>query len=429
MEMKDCGVIFAGGISMNIPLATLLILACVGYQPAPSTQAHGPGTQTGQPDSLKQGMTNHTMVGRIYKPKIAPATSERVAKLRVPEGFSVRKVAEGLENIRALRMSPDGRHLYATRRTQMDVILLTDGDNDGVYESYRPVARRPPMLHDLAFRDGKVYLISISEVLEATVNPDGSFGELSPVISGLPDAGQHPNRTLAFGPDGLLYISIGSATNSADETNPEAATLVVADPNNNWKREIFAEGLRNTIGFDWHPETGELFGADNGIDWLGDDVNTEEFNLIRRGKHYGWPFIYDDGKFNPKSEPKETTYAEFAARTEKPLLGWTPHAAPMQMAFNRGEMFPADHRHDAFVVMRGSWNRYPPSGFEVVRVDFEQGRPRSITPFLTGFITHTPDGYETFARPFGLVFLPDGSMLVGDDANGVIYRVTYEAGR
>ena len=245
------------------------------------------------------------------------------------------------------------------------------------------------------------------------------------IISDLPDSGQHPNRTIAAGPDGMLYISVGSTCNACNESNPESATMLRASPDGK-TRAIFASGLRNTIGFDWHPTTGVLWGMDNGIDYLGDEAQPEELNKIEYGKQYGWPHIWGKDGVNPQSTPVgEITKEQWKASSVPMVLGYDAHAAPMQLAFNRGGgAFPAEYAGDAFLTFRGSWNRKKPSGYNVVRIRFENGEAKSIEPFLTSFLT---DGDNThFARPMGLAFANDGSLLMADDANGVLYRIAYE---
>jgi len=189
-------------------------------------------------------------------------------------------------------------------------------------------------------------------------------------------------------------------------------------------RTIFASGLRNTIGYDWNPETGELWGLDHGIDFLGDDVQPEELNLIEQGKQYGWPHVYGEGGINPQSTPPGGITKEQWREQSTPMtIGYTAHAAPMQMKFYDGASFPAEYQGDAFATMRGSWNRNPASGYEIVRIDFEDGKPVSVEPFVTGFLTD--EGTTHIARPVGLAIANDGALLMSDDANGVIYRVAY----
>jgi Raf kinase inhibitor-like YbhB/YbcL family protein len=225
----------------------------------------------------------------------------------------------------------------------------------------------------------------------------------------------------------MLYISVGSTCNACAETSPESATLLRASLDGK-RRTIFASGLRNTIGFGWHPQTGDFYGMDHNIDWHGDDQPKEELNLLREGKKYGWPYVLADDFLNPQDDPPgDITLEQWAASSEKPALLYTAHSAPMQMAFYAGQGFPSEYAGNAFVAMRGSWNRKPPSGYEVVRVVFADGKPVRFEPFLTGFLSESAGSYSRSARLAGVAVAKDGALLVSDDENGVIYRVAYQS--
>ena len=358
----------------------------------------------------------------VFKPDKVPLTEDRVRALKAPPGFNVSVFAHGLKNPRIIAVAPNG-NIYVSRRDQGDVVLLTDRNGDGKADNGGLIVASRAGAHGLAIRDGKLYIATVKEVFVAPMKPDGTLGPLEMIIGDLPDAGQHPNRTLAFGPDGMLYISAGSTCNACNESNPENATILRAMPDGK-SRTIMASGLRNTIGFDWQPTTGELWGMDHGIDFLGDEVQPEELNKIERGKQYGWPHIWGAGGVNPQSTPVgDLSKAQWKALSTPMALGYDAHAAPMQMLFYRGSTFPAAYRGDAFVTMRGSWNRNPASGYEIVRIRFADGKPQKFEPFVTGFLT---DGGKThIARPVGLAMAADGSLLMSDDANGTIYRVAY----
>lgn len=364
------------------------------------------------------------VTGHIVEPQLVQIADDRepASKLKVPSGFKAEVFARGLINPRMLAVGPNGV-LYATRRTVGDVVMIRDRDGDGAADEVRTVASRPNM-HGIAIDGDRAFLVTVHDVYVADIRPDGTFSELKRIINDLPDAGQHANRTIGVGPDGMLYISAGSTCNECAEPNPENATILRAKPDGT-SRAIFASHLRNTIGFDWEPGTGRLFGADHGIDWLGDEEQPEEFNLIEQGKQYGWPYVYGFSAFNPHMNPPEgITLAEWAKTSTEPLLGYTAHSAPMQMRFNAGNGWPSEYKGDAFIAMRGSWNRRPPSGYEVVRVDFERGQPVKMEPFLTGFLGEKDDHFEILGRPTGLAFAPDGAMYVADDTNGIVYRVS-----
>jgi glucose/arabinose dehydrogenase len=312
--------------------------------------------------------------------------------------------------------------VYVTRREPGDVLALRDEDGDGRADKIATVVSDMPGVHGIALRDDTLYLATVREVYAVPLQGT-EVGEPRRVLSGLPPGGRHPNRTLGFGPDGLLYISVGSTCNACMEESPESAAILQAKADGS-KRAVFASGLRNTIGFGWHPQTQQMWGMDHGTDWLGDDFPPEELNRLQSGQDYGWPFIYGDGQIieltdYPISMDK---LKQLAARATLAVLKYTAHSAPIQLAFYTATQFPEPYRNDAFVAMHGSWNRKPPSGYEVVRIDFEDGRPRAIEPFVTGFLVEGP---AYFARPAGIAVAADGALLIGDDANGAIYRVSY----
>lgn len=380
-----------------------------------------------QPQGKVGQYSDVVVQGSILEPeKIEVKDDQELASLlKAPDGFKVEVFARDLINPRMLAVSDDGT-LYATRRKVGDVIMLKDENDDGKADSVQTVASRAD-IHGIAFDGNKVFLVSINDVYTADVNEDGTFGELSRIINDLPDAGQHPNRTLGIGPDDKLYISVGSTCNACDEGNPENATILRAEKDGS-SRTIFARGLRNTIGFDWEPTSGVLYGFDHGIDWLGDEEQLEELNRIEQGKQYGWPYVYGMSQFNPQDNPPEgMTFEQWAKQSTEPDLGHTAHSAPMQMAFYHGKAFPEEYRGDAFVAMRGSWNRRPPSGYEVLRIEFENGKPVGSKHFLEGFLIQQQNGgYGYLGRLAGVAVGQDGALYVADDDAGVIYRVSYD---
>jgi Raf kinase inhibitor-like YbhB/YbcL family protein len=384
-----------------------------------------------QPDPL----TDFQITGHVYEPQAISPTDERLRQLTVPAGFHLHRFAEGLYNPRILATADDGT-IYVTQRTPGNLVMIRDIDRDGVADTQKVVLRLKD-LHGVAIRGRKIYLVTVYTVYVADLQRDGSLGKLEVVTRHLPDGGQHPNRTLGIGPDGRLYVTVGSTCNACMETNRENATLLRVDLESG-RREVFASGLRNTIGFGWHPSSRRLYGMDQGIDWLGDEEQSEELNEIQRGKRYGWPYIYDDGEFNPQDEPLKVTQQQWAEESTNPVAGYEAHAAAMQMRFYEGGLFPSEYRNDAFVAFHGSWNRKPPSGYEVVRLRFDSaGGFEGFEPFVTGFLQPQPDpspplpGAQPLppdgfiARPVGLTVSNDGSLLIGDDSNNVIYRVAY----
>jgi Raf kinase inhibitor-like YbhB/YbcL family protein len=391
-------------------LPGVTLLALVSAVAAPPVPSHP------NPDNA----ANDRVAGHLFKPKELPPPA--LSTLKVPAGFKIERFAENLGNARILAIGPDGS-VYVTRREEADVLMIKVGPDGRAAGMPVRVAGRAG-LHGIAFHGQQVYLATPHEIFRAEVKPDGTFGPLEMIIHNLPDAGQHHTRMVQVGPDEKLYIGVGSTTNAANEPNPESATLLRAALDGK-SRSVFASGLRDLVGWGWHPETGELWGVDHGIDWLGDDAQPEELNRIEKGRRYGWPFFYADNQENEQLVPPGGLKKEELKRASTPMvLGYTAHSSPMQMSFYTANQFPAEYRGDAFVSMRGSWNRKPPAGYEIVRIRFERGQPTRFEPFVTGFISR--DGES--GRPCGNAIAADGSLLFTDDRNGIIYRVSHESG-
>jgi glucose/arabinose dehydrogenase len=361
--------------------------------------------------------------GGAQSPKVVAPTNDCLARLTLPEGFHVQRFAEGLAQPRMIAVADDGT-VFVTSRGTGEVVGLRDEDGDGIVDQ-RWLAVKLLGVHGIALRGTRMYLATEREVFEAEIPARGKTAATRRRLADLPPVGRHPNRTLATGPDGRLYLTVGSTCNCCVEDDPESATVLQIDLAT-WDRRVFARGLRNTLGIDWHPVTGEMWGVDNGSDWLGDDVPPEELNRLEGGRDYGWPFVWADRQTIPlPSHPAVGDLETYAATTTPPVLALPPHTAPLQLVFYDAQQFPRVYRGDAFVTLHGSWNRRPPAGYEVVRIVCDdRGRPERVEPFLGGFLS--ADGSETCGRPCGLAIAGDGSLLVGLDANGVILRVWYD---
>lgn len=365
----------------------------------------------------------------LVRPAVQPFGPERLEQLRVPPGFTVGVFAQGLTNPRMLAVRPNGA-VYVTEREAGRVTLLRDLNGDGAADQRAVVASglglKNEGVHGLALQGDRLYMATDRQVLVATVGADDSLGTPAILVDRLPDAGQHANRTLAVGPDGKLYVSVGSTCNACVEPNPESATLLQFDTNGQGRR-VFARGLRNTIGFGWSPTTGQLWGMDHGSDSRGNDFPPEELNRIQEGGDYGWPFCAGQQQVDPfinNEPPEKQSRPEYCAKTQPAVLEYQAHSAPMSLTFYTGTNFPADYRGSAFVAMRGSWNRNPPTGYKVVRVRFDaQGNPAAFEDFASGWLG--AEGTTHFGRLVGTAVAADGALLVADDANGVIYRISY----
>jgi glucose/arabinose dehydrogenase len=389
---------------------------------APADQHATPRTPTDGEGYIAVGAVSHTV-----RPERRDFSEALMAQLRVPAGFAVNVFAQDLENPRTIKVAPNG-DVYVAEREAGRVRLLRDSNGDGRADVSRVVAEgmgeEMEGVHGLAIRDGRLYMVTVNELYSAPIQADGGLGERTLHIDDLPDGGQHPNRTMEWGPDGMLYLSVGSQTNGVPEPDERTATMLRVDPAT-WEYEIYAEGLRNTIGFGWHPVSGNLYGLDHNTDHRGDDWPPEELNVIRQGRHYGWPWCGGDRRVDwhvAQNPDGDTPREQFCAQTEPPVLTYIAHAAPMQMVYYTGNQFPAEYRNDAFVTMRGSWNRNPPIGYEIVRIRFDaQGNPTAVEPFVSGWLVE--NGRAHFGRLMGIAQAGDGALLVGDDTNGVIYRV------
>ncbi|MBA3504347.1 MAG: PQQ-dependent sugar dehydrogenase [Betaproteobacteria bacterium] len=345
--------------------------------------------------------------GNRFKPAERPFTDELVKTLKVPAGFQVNVFAKGLENPRMMRVGEDGT-VYVTRQKQNDVLALVDRDGDGVADGApRTVVSNLNQVHGVALFENKLYLAAPTMVWSAQLSADGSIGSPQVLISNLPDGGQHRGRTIGIGPDRLLYISIGSSCNDCAEANPNHATMMRARLDGS-EVKVFARGLRDTIGFDWHPVSGELWGADNGADWKGDQIPPEELNWIKEGGNYGWPICYGKRIVDEATiaEPKDVTQEDidkkaYCARTEPAVLTYDADAAPIGMVFYNANQFPEDYRGDAFIAYHGSWNRTKPVGYKVVRTRFQNGKAIAWNDFLSGFINQSGTAY--FGRPAELL--------------------------
>lgn len=375
-----------------------------------------------------------TVTATRHEPTALAFTPDKLSRLKVPAGFQISVMATDLGNARMMHVMPDGG-IYLSRRSQGDLWYLKDVNRDGKFEATerKQVAANLKLVHGMDVKDGKLYAVGEKTIWVMDIARDGTLSLPRVFADGFPDAGQHPARGLGWGPDGFLYASFGSTNNDTPPQNPEEATMLRLSPDGQY-REVYARGLRHTIGFGWHPVTKTFYGMDQGSDWHGDNIPPEELNVVERGKNYGWPFCYGaktpDPYTNSSQIPGKITKAEYCAATQASTLNYTAHAAAIGMKFYTGTQFPAEYRNDAFVAFRGSWNRDEPSGYEITRVNFDaQNRPTAIEPFITGFVYQDTDGWKQFGRVAGVAVYTDGSLLFTDDQSGVIYRVRYVGGQ
>jgi glucose/arabinose dehydrogenase len=358
-----------------------------------------------------------------FNPEKLPFSEERLRELKVPPGFKVNVFARDLGNARMLATGDDGT-IYVTCHKDGKVIALRDKQNKGIADDQQTIVSDLKEVHGIAIHEGYLYLTTVRKIYRAKILGGGKVEKPEPLNApDLPVGGFHSKRTIAFGPDDMLYISIGSTCNDCEEKDPESAAILRAKPDGT-ERKVFANGLRNTIGFAWHPVTHELFGGDNGPDGRGDEIPPEEINRIVEGGFYGWPFCYGTNIVDARSpQPKNSTKEEMCAKATAPALTYTAHSAPIGFTFYTNSAFPKEFQNDAFIIWRGSWNRLPPSGYKVARVRFKDNKPVAFEDFLTGFLTE--NGKAQFARIAGITVAKDGALLVSDDQYGIIYRVSY----
>lgn len=355
-------------------------------------------------------------------PQVLDFKPEMLKLLKTAPGWQVSLAASGLGKPRMMYTSPAGM-VYVTRRDAGDVLLLEDKEKDNKFENVITVASEFKGVHGITMKDNYMYLCNSNEVRRYPVKPDGTLNlmAMETLIKDLPDGGQHPNRTMDFGPDGMLYISVGSLCNDCKESDKETAVMLQVNPAT-WGRTIYASGLRNTIGFDWHPQTKELWGIDNGSDTKGSEWPPEEVNRIIKGGDYGFPYAYGKKEVDKSREdPPGNIKEEVVKNTQPSTLELTAHMAPIAFTFFRGAAnIPADWSGDGLVAWHGSWNADKPVGFKVQRIHFENGIAVKAEDFLTGFLQDE----ARFGRPAGITVTKTGTIYISDDAGGNIYAVT-----
>ncbi len=361
-----------------------------------------------------------TIEGHLAKPAQVHFAEADIKKLKVPAGFKIQFFAKDIDNARMMATDSTGA-LYVSRPKSGDILKLQDTDGDGVMDQKEVFVSGYERPHGMAIEGDFLYFVSLTKIFKVSLKDKK---QIKLVVDQLPGVGQHENRSLAIGPDHLLYVAIAANCNACVDPNKKMATMQRMKLDGSGM-ETFAEGLRDTIGFDWQPNSAELYGMDHGRDWLGDEIPREEFNHLVFGKNYGWPFCWNDKKVdvnfidNPEKDSKE----DFCRKSEAPALTYAAHAAPLALKFYNGKMFPEDYRGSAFVAFHGSWNRKKPSGYLVARIVFKGNQPDHFEDFMTGFLSK--DGRSQFGRPAGLLVMNDGSLLVSDDSSGVIYRISH----
>jgi len=350
-----------------------------------------------------------------------------LGQLVLPAGFRAAVFAENVANARSMAIGPQGT-VFVGSRTGDKVHAVVDRNGDHKADRVVVIASGLDSPNGVAIRNGALYVATASRLLrfddiEKHLDTPPAPVTVRPDLPN-PKAG-HSWKFIAFGPDDLLYMSVGSTCNVCPSP-PMVASIVRMKPDGS-DMELFADGVRNTVGFDWHPVTRELWFTDNGRDNLGDDVPHDELNVAwKPGLHFGFPFCHQGDVPDPQFGAQRA-----CATTEPPVLNVGPHVAAIGMAFYTGDMFPATYKNAAIIAQHGSWNRSTPSGYRVMVARTEGRKVTSFEPLVDGFLAKgaAPSGRGAGAaaigRPADVLQMPDGSILISDDAGHRLIRVSY----
>lgn len=347
-----------------------------------------------------------------------------VKALRLPPGFALSEFATGLANARFLRVTERGDVVVTQPREGRVTLVFSDLNGDGRSDGTSSLLEGLDRPHGLALHSGFLYVAEMTAV--GRIAFDGgtrkTTGTFERVITGLPAGGNHWTRTIGFGPDGFLYVSVGSSCNVCIETDSRRAAISRFDPAT-WRGSVFANGLRNSVGFAWRSVVGasgpshELIATDNGRDLLGNDFPPCELNHVVEGGFYGWPFANGNRVKDPDLGPGHDR--EIAASRE-PVHSFAAHNAPLGIGFLESPLTPSVYRGAALVALHGSWNRTKKDGYKVVSLHWDAQGGITERDFLTGFLS----GEEVIGRPVDIAQGPDGSIYISDDFGGAIFRVT-----
>ena len=348
-----------------------------------------------------------------------PAQGADLSRLRLPDGFSIRALTLDAPDARQMALAGDGTLFVGTRRRGR--VYAIPNALSAESPEVLTVAKGLRMPNGVAIADGDLYVAEVSRVLRfPSIGAWMGSGSESPapyqvVNDRLPDKTHHGWKYIKFGPDGQLYVPVGAPCNICLSEDPRFAALLRMDPNTG-AAIIYASGIRNTVGFAWHPTTGELWFSDNGRDLMGDDVPPEEINVASApGQHFGYPFLHGSDILDPRFG-HDAPNLEFTP----PLLEIQAHAAALGIDFYTQAQFPPRYRQALFIAEHGSWNRSTKVGYRISVVTFEDGEPR-YAPFITGWLK----GQRQWGRPVDVLSAPDGSLLISDDQQGAIYQVTW----
>ena len=343
-----------------------------------------------------------------------------IDKIKLPPGFEISVFAEDVVNARSLALG-DAQTLFVGTRTQGNVYAIKH--NGTKAQKIITIASGLNQPNGIAFRKGALYVAEVNRILRYDNIEAQLDNPPKPVVvsTQYPSDAHHGWKFIRFGPDGLLYVPIGAPCNICEPGDPYASITRINVDTPNAKPEIFARGIRNTVGFDWNPKTGELWFTDNGRDMLGDDIPPEELNRAgKAGQHFGYPYCHGgditDPEFGSKHKCDEFT---------PPEVKFQAHSAGLGLRFYTGNSFPAEYRNQIFIAQHGSWNRTKKSGYKIVTVDTntKNGQKPEYKIFAEGWLD---DKDNVWGRPVDVLVLADGSLLVSDDTANAIYRISYK---
>ena len=359
-----------------------------------------------------------TVAAQDYRPTpVDLPQSTYEGKLRVHNGLAVTEFAK-VPGARAMAVAPDGS-VYVSVPRRNEIVRLVDANRDGVAESQEVAVNiglnRP---NGMAFHAGWFYIANTDGVVRVKLGADGKATGMPEKVNEYSGGGGHWTRTILFGADSGMYVSIGSTCNICEEQSPDRAAVMRYDADGKNGR-LYSSGLRNAVGMALNPTTRQIWVTQNERDNIRpdfQDLPPEEINILRDGAHYGWPYCHSNRVPNP--EFFETTRC---AATEPPALGMQAHSAPLGITFlDRATRLPAEYRGDAVVAFHGSWNRSEPTGAKVVRLRIRDGKPVGYEDFIVGW--QGADG-KRWGRPVDVVVASDGALLVSDDGAGLVLRV------
>lgn len=356
----------------------------------------------------------------------APALTEASAALplssiKMPAGFSISVYAE-VEDARSMAISPSGT-LFVGNRDGDKVYAVKDTDGDFKADKKWVLASGLNSPNGVAFKDGDLYIAEISRItsIKGVESKLSNPGAPEVVYDKYPTDASHGWKYIAFGPDGKLYVPVGAPCNICEPKDPIYASITRINTDGSGL-EVYASGIRNTVGFTWHPNTGNLWFTDNGRDMLGDDIPPCELNTITEaGQNFGYPYCHGGTIKDPEFGNKKSC-AEFV----KPAQVLGAHVAPLGIKFYTGSMFPAEYKDQILFAEHGSWNRSKKSGYKISLVKLDaNSKSVSYETFASGWLNEAEQ--KAWGRPVDVLLLPDGSMLVSDDQAGVIYRIAYKS--